>query len=93
MLGTDHDDTLDSMKKIPIILQNLGRYTETLQLVLDLLEIQRQKLGEDHVDTLNSKYCKALALNSLGHHTEALELAEELISRELNCMVDHMLTL
>jgi hypothetical protein len=53
-LGTDHPDTLASIKNLASIYMIQRRWAEAEQLNLQVMETNKKKLGMDHPDTMKS---------------------------------------
>jgi hypothetical protein len=63
-LGPDHPHTLSSMNNLANFYEDLGRYTDALNLREETLTLRKAKLGPDHPHTLMSM--NNLALNMWG---------------------------
>jgi WD40 repeat protein len=75
-LGSDHDDTLLSMRELGGIYRTAGRLPEAVALLQQVLERRRAKLGPDHDDTLGSMNDLAVAYEDAG----AFDRAEPLLA-------------
>jgi tetratricopeptide (TPR) repeat protein len=79
-LGSDHQETLQSMSILATCYRYLGRHDEALQLIEKTVALQKTKLGSDHPDTLQSMHNLACIRFARSEHAEALKLYEEALA-------------
>jgi tetratricopeptide (TPR) repeat protein len=74
VLGEEHPNTLMSIGNLAAIYQKQGRFRETEELELQLIETQKMVLGEEHPNTLISIGNLAAIYQKQGRFREAEEL-------------------
>jgi tetratricopeptide (TPR) repeat protein len=79
VLGPEHPDTLNSMSRLTIDLNQQSRYAEAEQLDREALEIQRRILGPEHSDTLDSMVGLANTLMSMREYAEAEKMLKQVL--------------
>ena len=80
LLGDEHKDTVETMHRLAISLNDLGRYDEAVKFYERVLELRKNSLGEEHNDTVETMHMLAVSLNDLGRYNEALELREKVLT-------------
>ena len=76
-LGEEHSDTVESMHRLAIMLNDIGRYDEAIKFHSQVLELRKNSLGEEHSDTIEAMHFLAISLNDAGSYDEALRLREK----------------
>ena len=94
VLGPDHPNTLEARNHLAGAYDDIGRFSEAIELYERVLADQERVLGPDHPDTLTTRNNLAVAYHSAGRFGEAIELCERvLFERERVLGSDHPDTL
>src|SRR6266576_1647389 len=94
MLGSDHPDTLATLKNLASTYQSQGRWDEAERLQVDVMNTQKVKLGSDHLDTLTTMTNLATTYRNQGRWDEAERLQVEVMKAwKLKLGSDHPDTL
>jgi eukaryotic-like serine/threonine-protein kinase len=89
-VGPDHPETLQSMTRLALSYEALGRDADALKLHEETLATQKRVLPANHPDILSSVNNLALSYSARGRHAEALKLHEEtLATRKRLLPADH----
>jgi tetratricopeptide (TPR) repeat protein len=93
-LGPDHPDTLKTMFGVAEGYVEVGRTSEAIPRLEEVVRLQKDKLGPDHPDTLLSMFVLAWAYRWAGRLDEATSLSEEVLRlRKAKLGPDHPDTL
>src|SRR6266550_5785384 len=82
MLGSDHPDTLATLKNLASTYQSQGRWDEAEKLQVEVMNIQKVKLGSDHLDTLTTMTNLATTYRNQGRWDEAEKLQVEVMKAQ-----------
>jgi serine/threonine protein kinase len=80
VLGSEHRDTLSSMRLLATILRISQRYDESERLIRETLATERRVLGAEDPETLNSMNALAITLGEEGHFSEQEKLERETLA-------------
>ncbi len=80
-LGSDDEETLKSMSRLPHLYHRQGKYDKALALYLECLDKQKTALGDDHPDTLQTMHNIAVVYQNQGKYDEALALSLECLDK------------
>jgi eukaryotic-like serine/threonine-protein kinase len=80
-LGPDDSATLASRISLGLLLDQMGRSAEAIELHEEILKKRQAKLGPDHPDTLQSMHNLALAYRAAGKFDQALPLLEKTLEK------------
>ncbi|KAL7273468.1 hypothetical protein RUND412_003672 [Rhizina undulata] len=93
-LGTEHPETLTTVRNIASVLENQGRYNKALELYERVLEGQEKVLGKGHPTTLITVHNMASVFDNLGLYDKALEFYLRVLARNEETLgKDHPSTL
>lgn len=84
LLGTYHQTTLSTMKRLASSFYELGQYAEIEKLLSQVLELARKRVGEHHPDFLATMYNLSKAHHQLGHYKEAETLMSAVVTQTAN---------
>jgi tetratricopeptide (TPR) repeat protein len=73
-LGTEHPETLRSLRRLATCLQKLGKYTEAEQMFRQTLEGSRRLLGDVHPDSVRALSNLAVNLRAQNRYAAATRL-------------------
>jgi len=79
MLGSDHPDTLTTMKNLAFTYWCQGRWDEAEKLQVEVTKVQKTKLGPDHPGTLSTMSDLALIYWEKGRWNEGEKLQVEVM--------------
>ncbi|KAH8824780.1 hypothetical protein DL96DRAFT_1817429 [Flagelloscypha sp. PMI_526] len=79
IFGSEHRETLRSMRDLAETYSELSRHAEALELQEQVLEDTRRILGTEHPDTLQCMHNLAATYYNLSRHADALELEEQVL--------------
>jgi len=83
VLGSEHPDTLESMRNLAVSYRFVGRYEEALALHESVLILRKKVLGPTHLSTLHSMAGLAVSYGDAGRHEEALALKNEVLDMKI----------
>jgi tetratricopeptide (TPR) repeat protein/predicted Ser/Thr protein kinase len=82
-LGSEHDDTLDTMGSLATIYWDEGRYPQAELLYKDQLEIRRRVKGKESRETLTAMHNLASVYQNEGKYPEAESLLNQVLQARL----------
>ena len=88
-LGKEHADTLLSIGRMGMLLQQQGKYDEAAGYFAEALEAQRRLLGNDHPDTLTSMAYWGDLLQQQGKYDEATPYLVEALEARRRILGDN----
>jgi hypothetical protein len=62
-LGAGHQDTLDVMENLGVVLFNHGKFEPAEKLLQQVVELRKKTLGAEHADTIRTMNSYANMLN------------------------------
>jgi tetratricopeptide (TPR) repeat protein len=80
----DEKNKIEAWSTLALILGENGWTRGALQLLEQVVELQKNKLGEDHPDTSRSMANLAIEYSEAGRRSEALRLSEEVLDLQKN---------
>ena len=86
LLGDEHPDVADGMRRLALVLTRLGRSGEAEELATTALRIQRPALGPDHAEIASSLSVLGLAQRAGGRSAEAEASHREALAMQLRLL-------
>jgi len=88
VLGQEHPDVIKTHLLRAQILDNLGRYDESLSAIDTFVNQQARVLGQEHPDVFATCYLRAKVLDRLDRHSEALAVIDRFAERQARILGD-----
>jgi CHAT domain-containing protein len=80
LYGPGHASSVISARGLSLVLGELGRPTESLQIIEPQIEAAVERLGPEHRQTINTKIHQAELLDLVGRYAESIAVSESVLA-------------